>query len=394
MERAHTVKVLIVSQPVAYGVAVYVRQLTEAAVAAGHFVIVVCPDERNGPLAGWIKEAGAEHETLNMVRRPAIRDLSDLWALRRLARGMDVVHLHSSKAAALGRVAVTSLGRRRPAIVVTPHYWSWLVGGCQARLYRWIEWILARFCDAIVAVSEAEATEGRSVLGTAGDRIMLIHNGVDRARFSPDGGRADRSDASPLIVCVGRLSEQKGQDVALRALARLRNTAARLRLVGGESLGGERSGLEALGRSLGVAERIEWRGPVPDAAQELRAADVVIAPSRWEGMSLVFLEALACGTALIVADVPGSEVVRDAGVIVPRDHPGALADAVDRLLDDDARRRRLGSAARERSASYDLASTMRQNLELWARLVRQRHGRNTPAAEAADARGSAGARRR
>jgi glycosyltransferase involved in cell wall biosynthesis len=385
MERENTVKVLIVSQPVVYGVAVYVRQLTEAAVAAGHSVTVLCPDREEGPLAGWIEEAGATHEALNMVRRPAIRDLFDLWAIRRLARGMDVVHLHSSKAAALGRVAVTSLGPRRPAIVVTPHYWSWLVGGRMARLYRWIEWILARWCDAIVAVSKREAAEGRSVLGAAADRITQIYSGVDRARFSPDGVRADRSGTSPLVVCVGRLSEQKGQDVAIRALARLRSTAARLRLVGGETLGGERPRLEALAATLGVADRIEWRGPVSDVAPELRAADVVIAPSRWEGMSLVFLEAMACGAPLVVTDVPGSEVVRGAGVIVPLDDPGTLADAIDGLLEDDAWRARLGSAARERSASYDLVSTLRRNLELWARLVPQRGGRNGQTAEAADA---------
>lgn len=361
--------VLLVSQPVSYGVAVFVRHLAEAAVAAGHRVTVACPGPERGPLARWVEAAGATHVALDMARGPALRDVGDLWSIRRLARGRDVVHLHSSKAAALGRVASLSLGRRRPAVVMTPHYWSWLVGGRLAPLYRWIEQVLARTGDAIVAVSEREAREGRAVLGDHA-QITLIHNGVDRSRFSPDGVRAPRDADAALLVCVGRLSEQKGQDVAIRALARLRDRTARLRLVGDESAPGERRRLEVLATSLGVADRIEWRGEVADPAPELRAADVVIAPSRWEGMSLVFLEAMACGAALVVSDVAGSEILVDAGVIVPPDDPQTLAEAVDALLDDPDRRVRLGEAARERSGSYDLGSTLQRNLDLWCELVR------------------------
>lgn len=365
--------VLIVSQTVDFGVAVYVRQLTEAAVAAGHSITVVSPGPKRGPLSEWVERLGARHEILDMSRQPAPRDLLDLWSLRRLARGRDVVHLHSSKAAALGRAAVASMARPRPAVVVTPHYWSWLVEGRVARLYRWIERVLAGSCDAIVAVSEREADEGRLVLGARG-RIMLIHNGVDLEHFRPDGVRADRDRGRPLITCVGRLSRQKGQDVAIRAMALTTNDTARLRLVGGEYPAGEKEGLETLAMSIGVADRIEWRGQVPDTAPELRAADLVIAPSRWEGMSLVFLEAMACGAAVIATDVSGSEVLEGAGVIVPPDDPHALAGAIDELLADAPRRRRLGGAARERSRSYDLASTMRRNIDLWSDLASARTG--------------------
>ncbi|HSD48823.1 MAG TPA: glycosyltransferase [Actinomycetota bacterium] len=360
--------VLLVSQPVSYGVAVFVRQLTEAAVVAGHRVTVACPGPEHGPLAGWVRDAGAEHRTLNMARQPGPRDLVDIWSLRRLAQGRDVVHLHSSKAAALGRIAAMTLGRRRPAVIVTPHYWSWLVGGRLAPLYRWIERVLARRSDAIVAVSEAEAAEGRAVLPTP-ERITLIHNGVDRERFSPDGPAADRDLGVPLVSCVGRLSEQKGQDLAIRALALLPDPTVRLRLVGSESAHGERERLRALATSLGIADRIEWRGEVEDAAPELRAADVVVAPSRWEGMSLVFLEAMACGAATVVAEVAGSEALDGAGIVVPREDPAALARAIGALLEDASLRRRLGDAARERTSAYDLASTMRRNMDLWLELA-------------------------
>lgn len=360
---------LIVSQPADYGVAIYVRQLTEAAVAAGHRVTVVSPGADRGPLAGWVVEAGARHVTLDMRRSPNIRDPFHVLSIRRLTRGRQIVHLHSSKASALGRLAAATLPRRRrPPVLVTPHSWSWAAGGRLAGLYRWIERRLAKHADVIVSVSNGEAGEGRLHLGAAA-RIDVVANGVDRDHFAPDGPRSERETTCRLIVCVGRLSEQKGQDVAVRALPLLRDSTARLRLVGEQSDAGERDRLEALAVSLDVADRIEWRGLVEDTAPEYRAADVVIAPSRWEGMSLAIIEAMSCGSAIVTTDVSGSEILGDAAVIVPVAEPAAFAEAIDELLEDDDRRRSLGRAARERSRPYDLTSAMEANLELWRSLA-------------------------
>ncbi|HSJ45320.1 MAG TPA: oligosaccharide flippase family protein [Euzebyales bacterium] len=365
--------VLIVAQPAGYGVAVCVRQQAEAAVAAGHRVVVACPDAGHGPLSTWILDAGASHVVSNLRRRPALDDLRGVLVLRRLARGRDVMHLHSSKAGAVGRIAVATLRRRdRPAVVFTPHSWSWQSGGRLTAPYRWIERVLARCSDVIVAVSEHEAAEGRAVLGSAVDRLIVIPNGVDRDRFSPDGPRAERHEDVPLIACVARLSRQKGQDLAIRALAQLRNRHARLRLVGGGRQAGEKERLLRLAESLGVGDWIEWYGEVTDTAAQFRAADVVIAPSRWEGMSLVLLEAMACGAPIVATDVFGSDAIDGAGVVVPRDDTAALGHAIDEVLDNEPRRRRLGRAARQRSASYDLVRTLDRNLELWRALARER----------------------
>ena len=367
--------VLIVAQPTEYGVAVCVAQQAKAAIEAGHNVVVACPDKSRGPLAGWIEETGAEHIVLNLERQPGLADVAAVREVRRLARNRDVLHVHSSKAGAVGRIAAATLRRaQRPAVVFTTHFWSWHVGGRMAGLYLWIERLLARWSDAIVAVSEQEADEGRAKLGSGADRIRVIPNGVDTARFSPEGEIAERTD-DPLIVCVGRISEQKGQDIAIRALASLENQKARLRLVGDEYPPGRRDHLQQLATELGVAERIEWWGKVSDTAPQFRAADVVIAPSRWEGMSLVFLEAMACGAAIVVSDVAGSQALGEAGVILPVEDSSALAREVDALLADPAGRRRLGMAARERSATFDLNLTLKRTLELWAELA----GRPGPA---------------
>ena len=120
-------RILIVSQATVDGVAVCVRDLVQAAVDGGYDVTVACPS--TGDLAGWARERGAAWERLEMRRSPHPGDIAAVRRIRRLAQASDLVHLHSSKAGAAGRLALASLGRSRPPSVFTPHGWSWLVGG-------------------------------------------------------------------------------------------------------------------------------------------------------------------------------------------------------------------------------------------------------------------------
>lgn len=262
-------------------------------------------------------------------------------------------------------MAVASTLRRRPKVVFTPHAWSWLVGGRMAALYRGIERILAPLADRIVAVSVAEAEVGRPVLGPAASRTVVIENGIDRTRYHPDGPRAERDLTAPLLVCVGRLSEQKGQDIAIRALSQLDIPGVRLRLVGS---GPERSALEDLAAELGVAERVEWVAHQDEPVLEYRAADVVVAPSRWDGMSLVLLEAMASGCAIVASDVLGVEALNGAGIVVGKDDVVAFRNALNTMLADPDLRAGYGEQARQRSADYDLGHTLARNLALWSDL--------------------------
>ena len=134
-------------------------------------------------------------------------------------------------------------------------------------------------------------------------------NGVDLCRFSPDGPVADRSD-DPLIVYVGRLCHQRAPDVAVAALALMRTPSVRLRLVGH---GEDRAAVEALVTALGLDGRVEFSGFRPEPAPDLRAADVVLIPSRYDGMALILLEAMACGAAIVATRVPGTSALGAAG---------------------------------------------------------------------------------
>jgi glycosyltransferase involved in cell wall biosynthesis len=353
-------RVLVVSQATVDGVAVCVRDLVQAAVSKGYLVTVACPP--GGNLAAWARERHATWARLDMRRSPHPADLRALLRLRSLARGHAVVHLHSSKAGAVGRLALMSLGRGRPPSVFTPHGWSWLVGGWLAPVYRRFERLMMPVTTAVVAVSAEERLHGQAVLGSPAARIQVIPNGVDVTRFRPEGPRAERT-ADPLVVFVGRLCHQRAPDLAVTALSLMRTPAARLRLVGA---GQDCAAVMAQARALGLGGRVELAGFHPDPAPDLRAADVVIVPSRYDGMALVLLEAMACGAAVVATRVAGSSVLSGAGVLVPAGDPAALARAVDALLADPDRRRRLGHAARQRAVRQcSLEDSVGAILALW-----------------------------
>ena len=357
-------RILLVAQPTTEGVGRCVAQLAEAGVVDGFDVAVACPAA--GDLAAHAVKAGAAWVELPLRRPPEPLDLVWSAKVRSLLGGADVIHLHSAKAGAVGRLALASVAHGRPACVFTPHGWSWLAGGALAPVYRRFERLTAPVADVIIAVSDEERDLSLPVLGRAARRVQVIDNGVDVTEFSP-AGRVRARAGAPLVICVGRLAVQKGQDLALSALARLAHGDARLRLVGD---GPERQRLVRLAQALGVAHRVEWPGTSADVATELRSADVVVVPSRWDGLSLSLLEAMACGAAVVATRAPGTAVLEGAGVVTPPGDSSALASAIDELLADPGLRATLGAAARRRvEQRFDLRRSLRQNLQVWKDLA-------------------------
>ena len=166
---------------------------------------VACPS--SGNLAALVQQRGCRVGAARHAALTAPRDLLAVLRIRKLARDHALVHLHSSKAGAVGRLALASLGRRRPPSVFTPHGWSWLVGGRLAPVYRLLERLMLPVTTAVVAVSEEERSHGGAVLGPRAAQIRVNPNGVDPGRFCPEGEVAERTN-DPLVVSVGRLCHQ------------------------------------------------------------------------------------------------------------------------------------------------------------------------------------------
>ncbi|HYI38805.1 MAG TPA: glycosyltransferase [Allosphingosinicella sp.] len=192
----------------------------------------------------------------------------------------------------------------------------------------------ARRAGGLLAVSAALKAD-MSAMGMPEDRISVHHTGVDLERFRP----VERSEAKrrlgvdgPLVVTAGNLVPLKGQRLAVEALAGLPGTTL---LIAGE--GPERPALEALIAARGLGSRARLLGSVPPEAMPglLAAADLMLLPSEREGLANVWIESLAAGTPILIADVGGAREVLDrpeAGRVVAR-NPGAIAAAAREMLE-------------------------------------------------------------
>jgi glycosyltransferase involved in cell wall biosynthesis len=360
-----SLSVLHVSQPVDGGVARCVADLVADQVARGWRVAVACPP--GGPLLGRAMAAGAEHVLWPARRSPGPRVPGETRAVARIVDRFrpDLVHLHSSKAGLAGRLALRG---RRPT-VFQPHAWSFFAAGRPLRgaAVAW-ERASARWADAVVCVSEGERAAGER----AGIRAewRVVPNGIDLDVFRP-ASDADRLAAreelgvgpGPVAVCLGRICRQKGQDVLVEAWPAVteRVPDAQLVLVGG---GAAEEAVRGAARLVGEQQ---------DVRAWLAAADVVVQPSRWEGLAYVVLEAMASGRNVVATDVPGMrDALGDTGTIVPAEDPALLAEAVaDRLLNGAP-----GSGARERvEALHDVGSATAAMARVYEEVLESRASR-------------------
>jgi D-inositol-3-phosphate glycosyltransferase len=222
---------------------------------------------------------------------------------------------------------------------------------------------VANEADRVLVLTCGEASLLHRTYGLSGSRLTVVPAGVDLDRFGP-APSPTRRPGPPRLLFVGRLQPLKGPDVAVRILAEVRRHLpdARLRIVGGASGAGAGAtgpdDLRALAAGLGVADGLDLEPALAqtDLVRRYRDADVLLVPSRSETFGLVALEAQACGTPVVAADVPGLEAVVGAGgTLVPGHDPVDHAAAVVRYLTDPAvaRRAAVAGVASARAASWE-----------------------------------------
>jgi glycosyltransferase involved in cell wall biosynthesis len=201
----------------------------------------------------------------------------------------------------------------------------------------------------VIACASSLAARARALAPEAASRIAYVPNGVDLDRFA--GQVAPFPHDRPYVLAVGRLAHQKGLDVLLDAWARLGARDVDLLLAGD---GPERVTLEARAVALGIEGSVRFLGAAdPEQLPALyRGARLLACPSRWEGLPLVCLEAMASGCPIVgsaVDGIPDAVVDGETGLLVPAEDAAALAGAVERLLGDPVRRDALGAAGRLRA---------------------------------------------
>jgi glycosyltransferase involved in cell wall biosynthesis len=335
-------RLLIASQPLSAGVPRHVLDLVEGLVGSDWEITVACPPTSTlwQPLA---KRQEVALHAFTAARRPAASDAASLARLLRLVRTVDVIHVHSAKAGFLGRLAARLRGRAGAA-VYTPHAWSfWAAGGAEQRLYRALERRAARWCRAIVAVSEHEREAGLDAGIGRVEQYRVIPNGVDPGRFSgppePVAGR---------VLFLGRLGPQKRPELAVQALARVRGRfpGAELHLA---SDGPDRETLVELAARLGLSGAVRFLGYRDDVPALLSRASCMLVTSDYEGAPYTVLEAMAAGVPVVatrVGGVPEAVVDGETGLLVSPGDAAALADRLARLLADPDAAARMGAAGR------------------------------------------------
>ncbi|MBB2986755.1 D-inositol-3-phosphate glycosyltransferase [Terracoccus luteus] len=227
--------------------------------------------------------------------------------------------------------------------------------------------------DRLVANTDDEARDLVELYGADPAAVSVVPPGVDLTTFRPGDRTAARRalgvpDDDELLLFVGRIQPLKAPDVLLRAAHEIvrrdpsRGARLRVAVLGGPSGSGldRPTELVDLARGLGIADLVHFVPPVGRAelAQWYRAADLVVVPSRSESFGLVAVEALACGTPVVAADVGGlPTAVGDAGVLVRGHDPAVWASSLDDLLANDARRETLSRTAIEHASRFGWGAT-------------------------------------
>ncbi|HET8945774.1 MAG TPA: glycosyltransferase [Candidatus Polarisedimenticolia bacterium] len=351
----------------------------------GHRVTIACgPTDAASPLLERARRReGIAFVTLPTLGRP-VRPAADLRAfldiLGLLRRGRyDVIHLHTSKAGALGRLAAAILGQRR-RVVHQPH--GHLFYGYYGRLgdalVLFAERLLAPLAARQLALTARGAREHLARGVGREEQFRVIPSGVemrplrDAARGRDAARRRLGYGPDDLVVMsLARLEPIKGAPLTLRAFSRAASARPALRL----HLAGDGPLLEMLraeAAALGVAGRARLDGRWGSPEDLLPAADLFVLAPRNEGMGRAVVEALALAVPVIATRVGGlPEVLEEgkSGLLVPPDDETALAEAIARLADDAALRRELGRRGRARSVEFGAGRMVHRVLNLYRELA-------------------------
>jgi glycosyltransferase involved in cell wall biosynthesis len=306
------------------------------------------------------------------------RELDPRWVfrLRKLVRAakIDVVHVHSPLVAAVTRPALKALPRRhRPAVMGTEHnLWS-----SHHPLTRWANRLTLRLEDATIAVSDEVRA---SMAPRLARRTEVVFQGVDSDAIAARRGERDAARAELgvgenelLVVTVANLRGQKDYPTLLQAARRLADAGAAVRFVSvgqgplAHELENERDRLDLRGwfRFLGYRA---------DPVRVLVAGDVFCLSSRFEGLPIALLEAMAAGLPVVATGVGGvPAVITDGreGRLVPPGDSAALAGAVNELYDP-AFRGRCAAASADRVRAFAISLAVQRQQALYERLAATR----------------------
>ena len=341
--------------------------------------IVACPD--NGPYVDRFKDLGVSVLDLPLTATSPQSLLKLLRVMRKY--GVDLVHTHGRKAGFHGRLAC--LLTDTPVIYSFHGLHHQKHGLLLRRLYCGIERILTRHTNLVINVSASERQECRALGFLGGHRSLVIPNGIDWRDFDTIAVDVPQMKAdfgfAPDDLIIGHIAKfdvQKAQDDLAAAIPWVlrRCSSARFLFVGDGDL---RPQIEHQVAMLGVEKQVVFAGFRRDVAALLKLMDVFVLPSRWEGLSLALLEAMACRKPVVATRVTGNiDVVVDGvtGFLVPVGAPQTLAEKIVILLQDAKLRTEFGQNGWERvECEFSVDRMVEQTGAVYRELLAEAPGR-------------------
>lgn len=354
-------KIVHVTESLAAGVGQYLVLVANAQARIGHEVTIAHSIRRDTPIDRLDQMFNPEvrRVVVPMVTQPSpVTDIKAVLELRSLLRSAnpDVLHLHSSKAGVLGRLAM-KMGKLPAKVFYSPHGFAFLrqdVSSFKKRLFLFFEQLGSKLGGTMVACSASEANLAKSKVGACA--VTLIENAVDLKEIPQ---RVDCADGLVRIMNSGRISFQKNPICFKQVATSCKAPSVKFVWIGDGDLA----------PLLGDKETIEVTGWLPRDAlmQCLSQTDIFLMPSLWEGMPLALIEAQAAGIPAVVSDVVGC---RD---IVVNGETGFVCKTTDELIEKtqllinspDLRRRLGQNAAFLAKNRFDINRLNRELLDIY-----------------------------
>ncbi len=394
-KRAKKIKILrIISRLNIGGPAIHTIVLSHELDKMGYQTVLVKGSEgiKEGNMMTLAKEKNVNPILISELKREIDlkNDLKAFYKIYKLIKSErpDIVHTHTAKAGAIGRIAAWLA--RVPVIIHTFH--GHVLEGYFGRLKTWIfiiiERILARLTDSIITLSEGLKNELVHMKIASFKKISVIPLGLELDRFINPDIRKNTfkislgiSENTLLVGIVGRLVPIKGHRVFLEAVRKimgLRLDISDLQPVKFIVIGdGElRSELEKYTDELGIREHVIFTGFRSDLPDIYADTDIIVLSSYNEGTPVSLIEAMTAGVPIVATKVGGvSDLIHDnvTGLLVPAGDADALAAGIIRLLDDHALRKQMGANAQKTVyPKYDVSNLVKNMDELYNILLKKK----------------------
>lgn len=293
--------------------------------------------------------------------------LSNLIKLRPFFNEFDIIHTHNT--ACQLYAAISSIGTKQ--ILCTTEHNTFNRRRNKIVLSFFDKWMYSRYRKVICISKDTEKNLIHSILGHFPTPTCVINNGIDVKKYAEaQPATQERSEwrGKHIIMHIAAFREQKDQDTVIRAMKHLPKEYHAV-FVGGDV---RREFCEKLAKEIGVEEQCSFLGVRSEVPQLIKAADIVVMSSHWEGFGLAAVEGMAAGKPVVASDVAGiREIVKDSGILFPPHDDQQLAKEIIRLTEDKEFADQIIRQCQAKAAEYDISVMAEKYNDVYKTLMKK-----------------------